>query len=472
MRPLELVILLGALSVLIALAAPRARRWARPGAALAILVLGAHLLAEGWRWQMVPLYALVGTLALTSLLMRARPPERVSASRKLAVMTGTGLGALGLAFAAALPAIVPVFRLPPPDGPYEIGTLTYHWIDTDRGEVFTDDPDDRREIMAQVWYPAQDSAHLPRAPYVPREAGFEPLARLLGLPGFFFSHLRRVDTNAAEGAPTASDQDSFPVLVFLHGRGGFRQHNMFQVEQMVSHGYIVAAIDLPYAASEVIFPDGRRAEFDARMLQRAFVESVIGHLAGDAAFALDKLAELNDADPHEVLTGRLDVERAGLFGASLGGMATGEACRVDPRFRACLIMDAFMTSEVVEAGLIQPAMWITRDAEVMELEGWAPADVIEHTATIRAVFDGLPGDGYLVFVDGMFHSNIADFPLMLSGTLAQAAGAIGPADWRRVHDAINAYSLAFFDKHVKQAPAPLLDEPQAHSSARLETRGR
>ena len=34
--------------------------------------------------------------------------------------------------------------------------------------------------------------------------------------------------------------------------------NTFQVEELVSYGYIVAAIDQPYAAAEVVFPDGRK----------------------------------------------------------------------------------------------------------------------------------------------------------------------------------------------------------------------
>jgi hypothetical protein len=29
----------------------------------------------------------------------------------------------------------------------------------------------------------------------------------------------------------------------VFGRGGYRQHNTLQVEELVSHGYIVAAID-------------------------------------------------------------------------------------------------------------------------------------------------------------------------------------------------------------------------------------
>jgi hypothetical protein len=36
--------------------------------------------------------------------------------------------------------------------------VTYHWVDGSRPELFSPDPDDRRELLAQVWYPAEKVA--------------------------------------------------------------------------------------------------------------------------------------------------------------------------------------------------------------------------------------------------------------------------------------------------------------------------
>ena len=116
-------------------------------------------------------------------------------------------------------------------------------------------------------------------------------------------------------------------MSFSHGRGGYRQHNTLQVEELVSHGYIVAAIDHPYAAIGVVFPDGRLAIFDVRMADRAFLKSIIPYLAQDAVFTLDELAVLNHADPNGILTGRLDLRRAGIFGVSLGGAVSADRCK-------------------------------------------------------------------------------------------------------------------------------------------------
>jgi pimeloyl-ACP methyl ester carboxylesterase len=157
---------------------------------------------------------------------------------------------------------------------------------------------------------------------------------------------------------------------------------------------------------------------------------------------------------------RLDLQRAGLVGHSLGGIVGGEACLQEPRLRACLLEDAFMPADVVRAGLQQPTMWVTRDADTMRLErrrsgGWSEPAIHEHLTTMRAVYEGLPGDGYYVQVPSMFHLDMTDAPLL--SPLASRLGLAGPIGAQRAHRIINAYSVAFFDRHLKGQPAALLD---------------
>ncbi len=126
------------------------------------------------------------------------------------------------------------------------------------------------------------------------------------------------------------------------------------------------------------------------------------------------------------------------------------------------MMDAPMTFDVVAAGLEQPSMWITRDAAWMRLEreragGWREDQVEAHVSSMRAVFEGLTGPGYFVEVAGMFHSNFMDVPIWLP--FASFVGLSGPIDGARGHHIVNAYSLAFFDRHLKGETAVLLDGP-------------
>ena len=194
---------------------------------------------------------------------------------------------------------------------------------------------------------------------------------------------------------------------------------------------------------------------------RAFHEnSIIPYLAQDVTFTLDRLAALNLVDANGILAGKLDLRRVGVFAVSLGGIVASEACRLDARLRACLVMDAPMSTDVVKAGLHQPGMWITRDATSMRLErqragGWSEAEIEAHQTSMRTVYEGPSGTKYFVRVPGMFHSNFTDIPNWTP--LAPQLGLAGPIDARRAHDIVNAYSLAFFNRHLLGRSAALLD---------------
>jgi predicted dienelactone hydrolase len=485
MRPFEIVLLLADLLAFVFLVVPlpAAVGWLRHFVPVAPLIAGVQALVEGPRWQMVPAYALAGLFFLLWLLQGAAPGVAGGiATNRLSIGLLVALGALGLAVSIALPTTIPVFHFPRPTGPYEIGTLIYHWVDSDRPEIFTVDPDDHRELMVQIWYPAKGDSASPRAPYLENaDAVLSAFARVQHFPPFLFGHVKYVRSNAIPSAPVANDEPSYPVLIFLEGATGFRQMNTFQVQELVSHGYVVAAIDQPYAAALVVFPDGRQAVVPPigqlrPLLRQSYIPAerapilnghalkngIIPYFAQDVIFTLDQLAGLNQADPNGILTGRLDLQRLGTFGVSLGGIVGGEACLLEPRLRACLVMDAPMPTNVVQAGLRQPAMWITRDAETMRLErrragGWPEEEIRAHQTSMRAVFESLPGDGYFVQIPRMFHSNLTDIPSW--SPLLRLVGLAGPINVRRVHSVINAYSLALFDRHLKGRPAALLDGP-------------
>jgi len=165
----------------------------------------------------------------------------------------------------------------------------------------------------------------------------------------------------------------------------------------------------------------------------------------------------------------------GAFGISLGAMVAGEACRTEPRLHTCLMMDAAMPAAVVQAGLHQPSMWITRDADMMRLErkragGWTEMDISQTLTSMRGVYEkSLPGSGYYVQMSGMFHINFTDAPYF--SPLFSRLGVTGPINAQRGFDIVNAYSLAFFDQHLKGHPAALLDGPTSqYPEVRFETR--
>lgn len=282
-------------------------------------------------------------------------------------------------------------------------------------------------------------------------------------------------------APVPVTQTSYPVLIYLTGLGGFRSASMFQIQELVSHGYIVAGIDQPGLSAMVRFPDGRQIagltknEISPVMMQSiepqpdapvlngtALPDGILPYFAQDVSFVLDQLSAVNTADPNHLLTGRLDLERVGIFGISAGGENGAEACLKDSRLKACLIMDVWIPADVVKASLHQPTMFITRDAATMRLErersgGWTEKEIALTLDTMRALYESLPGDGYYLQIPNMFHINFTDAPAW--SPITSQIGLTGPINGQRGFDLVNAYTLAFFDRYLKDQPSSLLDGP-------------
>jgi len=112
-----------------------------------------HFFLEHTRWQMIPAY----TTALIVILF---------GYKKFHLLIKGALILL-LIVSLLIPIAVPVIKLPKLNGPYEIGSLTHHWIDHDREEWFThENPDDNRQLMVQFWYPGIKNKKGDRSPYL------------------------------------------------------------------------------------------------------------------------------------------------------------------------------------------------------------------------------------------------------------------------------------------------------------------
>ena len=232
MRLIETLLLIANLLAFLvaALPLPRAMGWLRHSTLVAMLAAGTQIVAEGPRWQMIPAYVLTGVLFLRWLrpwlwLWRASALGHAARGRspRLAEGVAVALGVLGTGLSIALPNAFPVFRFPHPNGPYAIGSLTYHWIDADRPEIFGAHPRGRRELMVQIWYPAKGDPSARRAPYMQdADAVTSAFARIHHKPAFMFGHFKYVTTHAVVSAPVADAQADYPVLLFLEGVTGFR----------------------------------------------------------------------------------------------------------------------------------------------------------------------------------------------------------------------------------------------------------
>lgn len=460
MRPLEIVlpILIGGYVLWPVVAGRRRRPWVGAVPLLAVVVMLLHLLLEGGRWQMIPLYLLAGVTAVAGAwgLGRPRTGEFRRRSWQGAGLVGT---AVVVAAAAALPGLLPVPDVPPPTGPYAVGTVTLELVDDTRAEIYADGAGGPRRFLVQVWYPAlPERSDLP-APWMENARIVAPaIAEWLSLPSFFLDHLELARTSSYLEAPVDPAGAPYPLLIFSHGWGGFRAQNTFQMQELASHGYVVVGMEHTYGAVVTVFPDGSVAYNDPAALPDgvpdaeydAAARRLVQQWIGDMAFALDKLEAWDRMDPAGRFTGVLDGTRVGALGHSTGGGAAVEFCATSVRCDAGLGMDVWMTpvsEATLERGVAQPFLFLFS-------EQWP-------TAKNQALFERLrqgsnPADRTITIL-GADHYDFSDLPAL--SPLAPQLGLKGPIPGMRVQQIINAYSLAFFGQALKDEPAMLMASP-------------
>ena len=143
--------------------------------------------------------------------------------------------------AAIGPIVVPLEEIAPPKKQtFGIGTQIYFWNDLSRSEIYTVNPNDTRQLLVQIWYPAKINKNNQRAPHIifPKET-IRGVAEIAGLPAGLAKHGAKLMSGAYFNAEPIQDQ--FPLIVFSHGDGGILTQNMSQIEALVAEGYVVIA---------------------------------------------------------------------------------------------------------------------------------------------------------------------------------------------------------------------------------------
>lgn len=460
MRLLETWLVLAFIPALAVLLVPAARAIPalRVGALLPLMIMLIHFITEGYRWQLLPAYVVAGLLGGVIVWSYLPGVAPVRLPQWLAWL-GSLLLIVTVLLSAGLAWLLPVFEFPAPSGAYAVGTRSLIWHDSRRAG---------RAVPVQLWYPAVAGTGTTRAPYVDDTRA---LSAAFQLPSFAFQHLRRVRMGAVEHASLAPDQPTFPVLLFSHGVNGVLTQNTFQFEELASHGYIVVSIDhrfrfADYAIDPRMLQDGTMAAL--QRFERLWEERVLPDQVANTQFVVDELERLHTHDPAGFLTGRLDLTRLGVFGHSAGGMAGAEFCRADTRCRALLSLDGQAPTLVQQQGLPQPYMFIGQDLDItmsdeeLAARGFQPIirDLARHMLTgIDAAVTHSRGPTYRLRLRHSSHLTFTDFPLLLPVAVGPLAPLVGSIEGGRAHQLINTYTLAFFNHHLRDQPAAVLDEP-------------
>ncbi|HHT7224465.1 TPA: alpha/beta hydrolase family protein [Bacillus cereus] len=407
------------------------KKWSKLATLIAVVMVTVQLLAEGFRWQMIPAYVSPVILILCYLLTGQKKGFRSSGI----FIVKTSLLCIYLFVAVALPLLMPVFSFVEPTGPHKIGTKLYHWVDHQRNEPYSKNPNNRRELMVQIWYPAAEKSKGDPEPYIRNINELSKgLEKTLSIPAFAFSHMELVKSHSFMDLQLSDSENHYPILLFSHGFNGFRNQNTFQVEELASQGYIVLSIDHTFDAAATVFPGGRTAYVQPINLTDEG-DSHIKLWEEDVSFVLNQIEKLNENDETGFFTGRLDTSRIGMFGHSYGGATAAQILAKDSRVKAAINMDGTLYGEILpESGIGKPFL-------LMNAEEPDEADPFE----VRERYGrGLAGGGMSMVIPHTDHTSFTD--LHLFSPLLQSPGE----NPKEVHRIINEFSLAFFDQYVKQ----------------------
>jgi predicted dienelactone hydrolase len=239
-------------------------------------------------------------------------------------------------------------------------------------------------------------------------------------------------------------------------------------EDLASHGYVVAGFDAPYRSFVAVFPDGRviarapenNADLVSGSEQEHLANKLVQAWSTDMGFALDQLERLNASDPSGRFLGRLDMQRVGVFGHSLGGATALQFCHDVSRCKAGIDVDGAPLGNVIAEGVTQPFMFLLSDHRGESADAQTPEAIRQAGANIHSIYDRLPSDRRLmVMIRGAGHYTFSDNGAMLKSPLVmRVLHTLGfvRLDGRRQIAVTAHYISTFFDVYLQGAPTSKL----------------
>jgi predicted dienelactone hydrolase len=186
--------------------------------------------------------------------------------------------------------------------------------------------------------------------------------------------------------------------------------------------------------------------------QEELANKLVQAWTSDMGLALDQLERLNASDPSGRFLGRLDLQRVGVFGHSLGGATALQFCHDDARCKAGIDVDGAPRGNVIGNGVTQPFMFLLSDHG-----DESDAGSRQVKADIQSIYDRLPADRRLqITIQGASHFRFSDDGAMLKIPFVMGVmrtlGMVRLDGRRQV--AVTAHCIStFFDVYLKGAPA-------------------
>jgi predicted dienelactone hydrolase len=448
-----------------------------------------HGIYEGFRYQMVFSYIFVGLLVVYTLVKINNKFFKIKTPKVLKGIA-ISLSIIFIAFTSILAYALPVFELPKPTGSNDVGIKYFHFIDEKRNDPFLDKSAKKRELMVKVYYPAMKDDSKPFYPYFHNSPDLiKSFAAFYNLPDFMFDQLNLVKTNSKENLQISDKEQSYPVVLFSHGAGTTMEVQTSQSEDLASHGYLVVDIDHTYASAATVFPDRivshKEATTDFNTPEPAEIITQI--MAEDSKFVIERLSEINEGKIDSIFKGKINLDKIGAIGHSVGGAVAYNLAINDSRIKAAIDLDGvvFITPKEDSKDMAPFLMLANDKYHIQAIQNQESLmkkleDMTEEDQKItRAIYGSeatyietynkaqqniiglrevLRASGNLYTIEGSDHMKFTDIGLFIGvSQLREVIGISGKTAPARCLEITESLTLEFLDQHLKGAAKDSLE---------------
>ncbi|GAB3180398.1 alpha/beta hydrolase family protein [Telluribacter humicola] len=324
------------------------------------------------------------------------------------------------------------FVLPKPSGKYQVGRY---------GTSLKDPSRQNRAIPLFIYYPTTSvkttSFIIPtdewRQQYLPvlqKKLGNEA-GKAVAYGKAYFTEGFRLTGN-----------EKYPLILFAPGMGWSTLEYSYIIQELVSAGYMVAALNSSPLAPVLQASDGTFIAADKPKDSYQLI-------ADDMSFVLRQIK--TGSAPLQNVTKYIDPERIALAGHSLGGAAALLASDMNPGIKAAVNMDGDVMDASQKAAprgsvlfLNQiPAAFEKKSFTEMQADpdlGWRYQQMTKTTANAS--------QGKYVAIAGMYHSNFQDYALLPTTMIPEniRKTRLGPIDGSKCLQLITKTLISYFDE--------------------------
>ena len=342
--------------------------------------------------------------------------------------------------------IIPLNDIKEPTGLYNVGTQIFEWIDEDRDEWFTEQEGDKRKLVVQVWYPSLDKGEKadPWVDYSPHR--IEAIIDEYKIPRFIARSIDRINTNSYFDLSPAKD-DYFPIIIFSHGFEGWRSQNTTQIQELVSHGYVVFSVDHTHDALITIFEDGTFVKSakkyckgcDPEEFYKVFNPQINTRIE-DVRFVIDQIEKMQKNKIESDIFSIMDTDKIGVFGHSFGGGTSLAVTILDERIKSCISLDGWYTPvhpDIYSRGLTRPFLLLGQ----IEWDKKINYEILDNILSLENEVS------YKLSLNGAEHYDFTDSPHL--SNLTSKFNLSSELESKEILEVTNTTVLGFFDSHLK-----------------------